>query len=188
MRAKDLEAGVEYLWSNSHQWASGGYANTARVRVEDTQTVYAVFNGRETTDKPVNPGSPMYSKATVKTVMLNAVTGEVLRDGKPFYARPVDLRAPWAEGDAKRKAAREAAKAAMYADDQRRQEAEDRAHGRRLLAAALGVTVQPRRKQGTTHDYMYELTDADLTMLLARLAATAAGRAVPPGSRTNPNA
>lgn len=188
MRAKDIEAGTEYLWSNSHQWASGGYASLARVRVEDVQTVYAVFNGRETTAGEVNPGDPLYSKATVKTVLLNGVTGEVLNDGKPFYARPTDLRGPWTEADAKRKAARQVKQDAAYAAAQQRQAAEDCADGLRERALDLGVTVQPQRVQGTTDRYTYNLTDTDLTKLLDRLAATSAGKPAPLSSWPDPDA
>lgn len=190
MRAKDIEAGTEYLWSNSSQWANGGYANIARVRVEDAQTVYAARNYRDdvTDTIPISPGDRRYSKATVKTVLLNRVTGEVLDDGKPFYARPTDLRGPWTEADAKRKAARQVKQDAAYAAAQQRQAAEDRADGLRERALDLGVTVQPQRVQGTTDRYTYNLTDTDLTKLLDRLAATSAGKPAPLSSWPDPDA
>jgi hypothetical protein len=167
MRAKDLEAGAEYLWSNTHQWAEGGYARTARVRVEDTQTVYVSRNFRDdvVATKPVKPGDYLYSKAVVKTVYLDEQTGEVLQGGEWFYARPTDLRGPWAEADAKRKAARQVKLNEAHAEQQQRQAAEDRADGLRERALDLGLVVQPRK----VGNYRYELYEVELTKLLDRL-------------------
>lgn len=187
MKAKDLEAGTEYLWSRTPKWASGtSYVRYGRVRVEDAQPVYTERNytGGDPITTPVSPGHPLYPKATVRCVWLDKETGEEVYGDEPHYLRPADLRGPWAEASATLAQARKARQAEAHADMQARVAADGRSDDLRQRAADLGLTVQ--RKQGwrygdkpSEYRYTYELTDAELERLLERLAATAAGRPAP---------
>jgi hypothetical protein len=180
MQRKLLKADEEYLVNPSPKWRKSIY-NNRRVRLVSTQPY-----GKS---RPYHP----YDKGTlVKVVYLNETTGEPLDHyPKDSYVEMREIRGLWTEATAEQNAERKAKDAADAAYQQRIDSAEAEARALKVRAASAGVTVDAREASGYQHypytrsgRWHFELTGDELTKLLNRLEATAAGRPTSPSDRT----
>lgn len=169
MKHDKLEVGKEYLMSRDSQWRTRPYATVSKVRLEST-TRYRTRYSYGVGGGMVEDENGEYVRVTVMHAL--ELPGR--------YEKIRDIRAPWDEADAARKALREQKRNEEYEKIQRRKAAEEAAQSLAARAAELGLPVRAE----LNYHGRFEITPEQLQAFVDRMRAEDIGGMT--GSGKNP--